>query len=808
LFHSSPEWSAGKLRSIAGKAFSFAGKFYGAVGDKVVLTGRWSDHPKFGRQLDVSSFCLDTDLDRDGLVKFLAASEAFKGLGPARARALVDAMGDDVEAALQRGAEDLAARARVPVEVVLATKAAWYARHEANRTMVELSRWGASPGQANKLYENFGAGVLKIITEDPYWLIGRLRGFGFKRVDELALAAGTPKEHPSRLEHALLFALEQQENEGHTWTEAATLLAEAETLLELDRVDSRLVIADAVERLIAEGRVYRRQVGGLTGLWSRRMWNAEMLVTRCLREHGQEPAFDRVLASHVLADLREDPQQRFADLNDAQLKAVWMSTQAKVSVITGGAGVGKTFTVAAIRDLWCSQNKTVLFCAPTGKAAQRMRDSLGKGTRATTIHVMLEPKSVESVSGEMHFTFGKGHLATDEDGTVLKPERIDYLDADLIVVDEVSMVDVTLFASLFAAVDWERTSVVLVGDHNQLPPVGAGAVLRDVYTYRPCPVTVLNVVMRQAGLLKQNVTQSLQGQVVASETNETGRTDLASWYVLDHWQELLGPTGLQEFVVALFEKRFSTYRYRVDNQGDAHPAGGEWKQVDPIWDVQLLTSQHKGPVGTMALNALMQRLHQRSLGVEVPPPKEGTHRIPFYRGDKVLQTKNDYDTGVMNGTLGRVLDNDLKAKRLTVQFEGLDAETVVEEEKRDHVQLAYAMTVHKSQGSEFPIVVFICHKSHSYMHHRGLFYTAVSRSRRCTMVLGDKWGIRNCAAVVKMDLRRSAIALCGGRLEDIDLLWREVEGGGKPPAAEEPAQDAPAARGERVEDFVDNDGAT
>jgi exodeoxyribonuclease V alpha subunit len=295
----------------------------------------------------------------------------------------------------------------------------------------------------------------------------------------------------------------------------------------------------------------------------------------------------------------------------------------------------------------------------------------------------------------------------------------------LVIVDEMSMVDVPLCWRLFRAIDLTCTAVVLVGDHNQLPPVGPGDVLRDLIQTRTIPPVILDKVVRQAGVLKENCTAVLTGQVRPSVKDTTGTPP---WLVADRFTEA---EAAKAFVISLFE-------------------GGTLERLgyDLLRDVQVLTPTHLGPLGTRELNAALQCIIQLRLHGFITPSVPLGRSPRIYLHDKVMQTRNDYKLGVMNGAVGIVVEADGRGN-LVVDFDGERVEMDRESGAAGSLQLAYACTIHKAQGSEYPCVICVVHKAHSFQHHRGLLYTAVTRARKTAIVIGDRWGIRNCAQVVR-----------------------------------------------------------
>jgi exodeoxyribonuclease V alpha subunit len=304
-----------------------------------------------------------------------------------------------------------------------------------------------------------------------------------------------------------------------------------------------------------------------------------------------------------------------------------------------------------------------------------------------------------------------------------------------IIVSNCSMVDVPLAWRLFQAVDLTRTAVVLVGDHNQLPPVGPGNLLRDLVKSRAVPTTILTRIIRQAGVLKENSTAILSGEV--RPTTEVQNGARRPWYVIDRFSDR---EDVRRMLLLLFEEVLA-----------------ERLGYDLLRDVQVLTPTHKGPLGTAELNVALQRLLQKKLrGFDVPDGAPGLRPV-FYAGDKVIQTRNDYELGVMNGAVGYVVEATAKGA-LTVEFDGAVVEIEPGSDAASRLQLAYACSVHKVQGSEFPCAIVVAHKSHSFMHHRNLLYTAVTRAKQSVIILGDRWGIENCAAKRQVDRRHTFLS--------------------------------------------------
>ena len=702
VFYSGPTFSAGRLRAADGALVTFAGKVFVKANDAVRLEGEWATHPKYGRQFAVEALGYDLEMDPDGLANFLANHLDVKGIGPAKARLIADHFGTRFDAAIRTRPETVAAAAKVPVESILSLQQIWIADSTFNAAMTYLSRFRLTHYQVKTLVDHFGSQVVPILESDPYVLMRENPGFGFKKVDKIARKMGTPKDLPSRIRAGIQYCVLDALDDGDCWVEYEDLLDRANTLLVMDTLDSRDVIEGHLEALIAEGQVVSQPF--------ERLVVADQEIHRMERDLADVLATAHRRSPHAVTDLEGLLDVEGALLNREQREAVRNALTYSISLMTGGAGSGKTYAVSTITTIANRLEKSVVLAAPTGKATKRLEQVVGHD--ASTIHRLL---------GFNGHTYSR--------------DALNPIEADILVVDEVSMVDVPLAWRLFQAIDRAKTAVVLVGDHNQLPPVGPGNVLRDLVKSRAIPTIVLTQIIRQAGVLKENSTAVLSGEV--RPTAEVKNGVRRPWYVIDKFTD----TGdVQRMLLVLFEEVLQ-----------------ERLGYDLVRDIQVLTPTHRGPLGTVELNAELQRLLQKKLfGLDVPDVEHG-HRPRLYPGDKVIQTKSDYELGMMNGAMGVVLDVE-KNGRLTVDFDGPPVEIEAGSDAASNVQLAYATSIHKVQGSEFPCAVVIAHKSHSFMHHRNLLYTAVTRAKESVILLGDRWGIENCAAKRQVDRRNTFLS--------------------------------------------------
>jgi exodeoxyribonuclease V alpha subunit len=683
VYFASPTFSAGVIDAGSGVKVKFSGKFHVSEGEPITIVGDWQKHPKYGYQFTATGLSHDLPETPEGLERYLARSKAFRGIGEATAEKLVEyaGSGERLDDLIRTGIDELRAALRIPVGTLETLREQWIAHATENKVRTYLSAFDLSPHQIDTLLTRFGEGIVSVLKDDPYMLIRHVRGYGFKRVDEIARKTGISKDHPGRVKAGLLHTVQEEIDSGHTWIDGGELIRKANDLLLLDGLDSLDRIKVAGRDLITSGNI----VGENAAVSLPYIYEAEKTVADAFAMARMLPAVEPKPTVHIPADL-----------NPGQRTAFCSALCERVSAISGGAGTGKTFIVGKLAQAWRDAGKNICLCAPTGKAAKRIEDVLRTKHGITDI----EARTIHRVLGY--------------DEHVFHTERID---ADVIVIDEFSMVDVPLCAELFRRIDLSRTQIVLVGDHNQLPPVGPGNILRDIMAHDLVPNTVLDTVVRNAGPIERAAQQILAGNVPPQNSGEP------EWAVVDSFKE---PEAIRSYL-----------RDLVLDMIPRHLG------YDPVRDVQIVTPFHKGPLGTKSVNAMMQYLIH------------GDVRGRFVIGDKIIQTVNDYTLGVMNGHQGTVLDIDKNG--VTVDFDG-EGSKVIEQEKQGSLQLAYALTAHKAQGSEFPCVVVLCHKSH-FFADRNWLYTAVTRAAKHVIVLGDRWGLRNAVKKNEVRTRRTLLSL-------------------------------------------------
>lgn len=792
-------WMSGKMETKEGE-ISFAGACAGAVGDKLRVRGVWEHRGKFGIQLAVHEMVLDLPVDQAAVATFLARSENFPGVGPARAQAIAEAAGEDFEAAL-RDPVGLAERAGVPIAIVSDMAQRWAESRDSNVIASHLARYGVtSPAAVKRLVDLYGSNIVHVIETNPYQLIGKAPRLGFRTVDKIALAAGVAKNSPGRIGAALVYVLRESEGDGHTWLARSDLLEMTKVALNLDTMEDYDLVDQAAEKLIFDGSLVACEVPGTeeSAIFRAAMYRQDWFAFDVANRAGNETDLNGAWANEAYAKTVQP------SLYPMQAHACAVAWGSRLSVITGGAGVGKTFIVQAIYEGATQQGLDVRLCATTGKAAKRMGEAVG--TLATTIHGLLvcKPPETDEEGGSPRFEFV--HTADNQ------------LDCDMIIVDEVSMLAADLAYDLFSAIDFARTQVVLVGDHNQLPPVGAGALLRDLVTHKPIPVVELNEVVRQAGPLKVAVKEILDGRV-HHEIREPGNKGLLA----GPWALRMGfekPEEIEQEVARLFKE---LPKMHIEDRF----ADGGSRPIDPVRDVLFLTPQRETTAGVLPLNAIIQTLACERDGRPVPKPHANSKRgYAIGLGDRVMWTRNDKKLELMNGTLGDVLavlsegeefdvpislnagiplfaiDGKYKIKyqqrrnedgsvdrtpiAWTYVAKGRDyvvlwqepageiAKAIPARIASSKMELAYAMTVHKAQGSEAPVIVCVCSSNHHRTLSRNLLYTGVSRARKACFLVGSMKAARQAAHRTE-DYRRRTL---------FNLVYRkcaDMIGAGAPP---------------------------
>ncbi len=682
-------------------------------GEQVLFEGEWTEHPDYGRQLKASRFESVLPSDLAGIERFLG-SGLIKGCGPATARAIVRALGKDTLQVLDTQPHRIASIPGIGRKRAASICESYQQHRGMQRTMVFLQNYGVTPAQATRIYQAFGERSEEIVRENPYRLCAEVQGIGFRTADRIAAAMGVAPDAPFRLSAGLLFCLEEAAaGNGHVYLPREELIAAAGELLEAPREALR----EALTALVIGQQVVLREIAGEQAAYLEHYYRAEGEVARRLHALTLLPARPIDAAEEALCDYESSSGMRLAQ---QQQQAVLLALKRGAAVITGGPGTGKTTIINCLLEILDKAGCKSLLCAPTGRAAKRMSEATGH--EAKTIHRLLE------YGGGEERAFGR-----DEEHP---------LECDAVIVDEMSMVDLLLMRALLRALP-QGTRLVLVGDADQLPSVGAGSVLRNVIDSRCVPTVRLTEIFRQAAM-SMIVTNA--HRIHRGETPEYNRK--GSDFFLER-QPLA--SAAVEAVVDLCVKRLPNFL-----------------GVGP-GDIQVMTPMKKGDLGTAALNLRLQ--------AALNPPRPGKpewtlgERV-FRLHDRVMQVRNNYQAewvigegtaheerglGVFNGDIGRVTALDKEARTLCVTYDD-ERQVTYDSGMLEELEMAYAITIHKSQGSEFPCVVIPVVGGPPMLLTRNLLYTAVTRARRLCVLVGREDTIGAMIARDGEDKRYSALA--------------------------------------------------
>ncbi len=668
-----------------------------APGEHLGGSGTWETHPQHGAQLRAEEVERRLPEDAEELISYLG-SGICKGLGPATARRLVERFGAETAEVISSQPEKLSLIKGITARRAMEISESFRRHMGLRRLMAFLAQYGLPPVLAIRLRQIYGDGALDAIRRDPYLLSADAGGLPFSAADEIAMSMGFSARSPERLRSALLFELSHNEGNGHVFLPRGKLLAATAQLLgDEDGVE------EALDTLIDEGKVSSETVANVEACYLLRLHEAEDYACRKLLNLLSATADVSSRAGRTVDEIEQSQGITYAPL---QRKAVELAAEHGVLILTGGPGPGKTTTVRGIVSLFERMGLAIVLAAPTGRAAQRLGELTGR--EAQTIHRLLG-MSWNEATHEVTFTKGEK----------------EPLEADAVIVDEMSMVDLPLFAALLRALR-PGTRLVMVGDADQLPSVGAGNVFSDLIRSGKVETVFLREVFRQA---ERSAIIRNAHAVNAGEPPRL-QNDQGDFYFLCRRDAQRAVST----VVELCQSRLPE------------------KMGIPVGDIQVLTPTRKGPAGTENLNRLLQDA--------LNPAKPGQPEIRwgeriFRPGDRVMQTRNDYDilwekedgtvgSGVFNGDVGRIQAIDTAGEWLAILYE--DRKALYSLEMLSEIDLAYAQTVHKAQGSEYPCVVLCAMPSAPGLMVRGVLYTALTRARELLILVGDDAAVREMAA--------------------------------------------------------------
>lgn len=668
-----------------------------AEGELVQVSGYMKEHPLYGEQLQVEQYELLAPEDETAMERYLG-SGAIKGIGAAMAARIVRRFKGDTFRIIEEEPERLAEVKGISEKKAIEISAQMEEKKDLRQAMMFLTQYGISVPLAVKIYQQYGNRTYQVVEENPYRLADDISGIGFKIADEIASRIGIHTDSDYRIRSGLLYVLLQATGEGHTCLPKEDLLHRASALLgvEEEQMETQLM------NLCMDRKLVMKEQNGKVMVWYGQYYYMELNVAKMLHDLNLECEMEE---SQIVKKLSKVEKQASITLDEMQRKAVVEAVKNGVLVITGGPGTGKTTTINAIIRYFETEDMEILLAAPTGRAAKRMTEATG--WEAVTIHRLLELSGVPS---------------DDRSTASFERNEENPLEADVIIIDEMSMVDIFLMNALLKAVS-VGTRLILVGDINQLPSVGPGCVLKDIIRAGSCPVVQLTRIFRQAS----------QSDIIvnAHKINRGEHVTLDNKSRDFFFLQRQDPNVILRVVLALVQEKMPRYV-------DARPT-----------DIQVLTPMRKGILGVENLNEMLQRY------LNPPSPEKNekeTARGRFREGDKVMQIKNNYQiewearnrygiaidkgTGIFNGDMGIVQQIDLLAETMEVLFD--DYRTVTYSfQMLEELELAYAVTIHKSQGSEYPAVVIPLLTGPRMLMNRNLLYTAVTRARSCVTLVGS-----------------------------------------------------------------------
>ena len=629
----------------------------------------------------------------EGIEKYLG-SGMVRGIGPHFARKLVRAFGEQVFDIIEQQPQRLTELEGIGPKRKARVTEAWAEQKAIREIMVFLQSHGVGTARAVRIYKTYGDNAIEQVQENPYRLALDIQGIGFKTADTIALRLGISKDSLIRAQAGVRHALQEWSGEGHCAAEYETLIENTEKLLEIPLP----VIHQAIESEIAAGNLIAEMIDERPCLFLAPLQRAEVGVANHLKRLlTGSPSWQAIDLEQAIPWVE---QRTGLKLSESQRTAVAQAVNSKVTIITGGPGVGKTTVVNSILHILRAKRIKVLLCAPTGRAAKRLAESTRM--EAKTIHRLLE------------FDPKKGRFKRDTEHP---------LEADLVVMDEVSMIDVVLMNQLLRAIP-SHAAVLIVGDADQLPSVGPGAVLADVIASASVSVVRLTEIFRQAASSKiiVNAHRINQGLMPVPPGSES---ELSDFYFI--------PADTPEEIHA---KLLHVVTHRIPHRFGFHA----------VHDIQVLTPMNRGGLGARSLNIELQQ----ALNADAEP-KINRFGWTFAPGDKVIQTVNNYDKEVFNGDIGRVHEIDNEESLITVDFEGRLVH--YEFSDLDEVSLAYATSVHKSQGSEYPVVVMPLSTQHYTLLERNLLYTGVTRGKKLVVIIGQKKALGMAVSTMKSTRR-------------------------------------------------------
>ena len=676
-------------------------------GEMVELQGQWKIHPKYGEQFDVEEYRTTVPATIHGIKKYLG-SGLIKGIGPVMAGRIVAQFGKKTLDIIENDIEKLSEIDGIGGKRIEMIQTAWEEQKEIRTVMMFLQSHQVSTGYATKIFKQYGDRSITVVTENPFQMATDIFGIGFITADKIAANIGFSKDSPLRIRAGILYVLNELSSDGHVYYPYPKLIEKCSEILEVagNLIGAELTQVASEKQIVIEDDALSETHDDTRAVYLARSYFCETGISYMLKRLMATPKTTRpVDADQAVKWVQE---QLDFSLADNQKKAILSAIQSKFMVITGGPGTGKTTIIQAVLKIYQKLHVRILLAAPTGRAAKQMSETTGFA--AKTIHRMLS------------FNFRSGGFQKNEK---------DPLDCDLLIVDEASMIDTVLMHHLLKAVPQQAT-LILVGDVNQLPSVGAGNILGDIIASHVIPVVRLNEIFRQAqeSRIIVNAHRINNGFLPKTDIENDEKTD---FYFID--QE--SPERVLEIILELAANRIP-----------------KKFGFDAIDDIQVLSPMHKGLVGTANLNKELQK--------RLNPGKDNLvyGSTTFHCHDKVMQIRNNYDKNVFNGDIGRVVDINRETREVIITFD--DRKIAYDFTELDEVVPAYAVSVHKSQGSEYPAVIIPVLTQHYILLQRNLIYTAITRGRRLVILVGTKKAL---AIAINNDKTRQRFTRLKDRLQ-------------------------------------------
>ncbi len=668
------------------------GTFFGLrEGDRIKIRGAWMNRPPYGRQFRLNSFVPVKPHTIEGIREYLS-SGFIKGVGRDTADRLIHTFGLRITEIIEQSPDELTRITGIGRKRARSIHEAWKKHHEMADIMIFLQSLEISATYAYRIFKFYGNNALRLLQENPYRLCYDIQGIGFRTADRIALKYGIPRVSSIRIKAGIVYALGETTEKGHVCTPVEILISKAAVILEVPD----LKIRDTLEGLLLEGEITIEVFSGRKFVYLRTLYEAEAVIAEHIRTLSS--ATGRMSIPDIPEAVKWFEEANGISLAKEQKTALIHAMMEKLLIITGGPGTGKTTLIRGIIEVCERRGIRFELCAPTGRAAKRMAEATGRN--AQTIHRLFEL------------------TPQDQDDYGIQGRKIK---TDMLIIDEASMVDTVLFSRILKGIE-DGTSLILVGDADQLPSVGPGNVLKDIIRSGTVKTIRLTTIFRQGqeSLIVINAHRINQGLL----PQENGKDSDGDFFFIHREKPEEIIDVIKELVAHRIPKRFG---------------------FDPIRDIQVLSPMHRGIVGVENLNAELQLLLN-------PSGRGFTHGAKrFCEGDKVMQLRNNYEQGIFNGDMGTIMAVDTEKKVMDIDFE--DRIIRYEGMDLDQISVAYACSIHKSQGNEYPAVVLVLHSQHGIMLERNLLYTAVTRGRALVIVVGNRQAIERATKNVTKSKR-------------------------------------------------------